>query len=76
MGKFVNVWVVIIVIRNVNIRLYHSFVQAKDDDLRGDKESATRKGRISLILNIASVALTVVMYVIFIIIIAIAVSRY
>ena len=46
--------------------LLHSFVQAKDDDLRGDEECAKRKGRIALFLNILSVVLTLVGYAIII----------
>ena len=42
------------------------FVQAKDDDLRGDEECAKRKSRIALVLNIFSVVLTVVIYAILI----------
>ena len=40
------------------------FVQAKDDDLRGDEECARRKGRIALVLNLFSVVLTIVFYAI------------
>ncbi|KAL5506132.1 hypothetical protein EMCRGX_G007708 [Ephydatia muelleri] len=50
-------------------------LSAKDDDLRGDEECARRKGRIALVLNILSVVLTIVFYVIVVSIISIAVTQ-
>eukprot|EP00731_Ephydatia_muelleri_P004645 Em0002g821a len=41
-------------------------LSAKGDDLRGDEECARRKGRIALVLNILSIVLTIVCYVVLI----------